>query len=496
MRRARLLRWTMLFGFFLACQAAGRNHYLLAQTRESASGDRMPLTTKSEKARTLFESAISKKGNYRINECLADLRAAVKEDEKFAEAWALLGHFTDNSAESAEAFGKARSLAPQTSAPEQLFIGWLSSISSNDMMGAIRNANDLLPQYPRDKYVLFLGADWFSDQGSIGRARDFFERVIQLDPQFTAAYNRLGYAYAFLGNYPKALETMQRYAALLPKDPNPQDSFADISMKAGKLNDALVHFRAALALDAKFAASLHGLGDTYMLLGDYAHAREEDAKAMANAANQRRAIWYQSSIAQTWVREKNFAKADAEFAAILERAHRENLHDAEATMLVQMSLYQRDPKSALELLEKADESLRQGKNLSPLERDEALSSILRWRAVRAVEAGNTVLAGECIEKLRAKFYASGNDVISANYHAALGAQLSSQKKYSEAIAHLEEDRSNPYSLRLLAAAYRGSGSANSAEAAEARLLNYYEPTMEQALVVVRERERTTQAAAQ
>jgi hypothetical protein len=46
----------------------------------------MTLTTKSEHAGQLFGEAIVQAGNYRLDECLSDLRAAVKEDPGFAAA--------------------------------------------------------------------------------------------------------------------------------------------------------------------------------------------------------------------------------------------------------------------------------------------------------------------------------------------------------------------------------------------------------------------------
>ncbi len=48
--------------------------------------------------------------------------------------------------------------------------------------------------------------------------------------------------------------------------------------------------------------------------------------------------------------------------------------------------------------------------------------------------------------------ASSNDrLIETAYHGAAGAAAFSQHKYDEAISHLEEDKNNPLSLKLLAA---------------------------------------------
>ena len=65
----------------------------------------------------------------------------------------------------------------------------------------------------------------------------------------------------------------------------------------------------------------------------------------------------------------------------------------------------------------------------------------------------------------------------------------SKEKTAEAIAHLEEDEDNPYSLELLSQAYSMSGAANKQHEVEVKLRATNAPTMEQALVVPAVRSR-------
>ncbi len=58
-----------------------------------------------------------------------------------------------------------------------------------------------------------------------------------------------------------------------------------------------------------------------------------------------------------------------------------------------------------------------------------------------------------------------------------------QKKYEEAIAHLEEDQDNPFTLELLVQAYYEAGQTEKLHEVEAKLRGTNVPTMEQALVV-------------
>jgi hypothetical protein len=69
------------------------------------------------------------------------------------------------------------------------------------------------------------------------------------------------------------------------------------------------------------------------------------------------------------------------------------------------------------------------------------------------------------------------------YHGAAGEVLFSERKYDDAISHLEEDNSNPFSLKVLAAAYQKIGYSAGAKRTNDTLTNLNDPTLEQALVV-------------
>jgi hypothetical protein len=76
-----------------------------------------------------------------------------------------------------------------------------------------------------------------------------------------------------------------------------------------------------------------------------------------------------------------------------------------------------------------------------------------------------------------------NRVIQSSYQGAAGTLLMDQKKYEEAIAHLEEDQDNPFTMELLVQAYYQTMQTEKLHEAEAKLRGTNVPTMEQALVV-------------
>jgi len=78
---------------------------------------------------------------------------------------------------------------------------------------------------------------------------------------------------------------------------------------------------------------------------------------------------------------------------------------------------------------------------------------------------------------------SRNRVIQSAYHGAAGTLLMDDKKYDDAIAHLEEDRDNPFTMELLVQAYYQTSQVDKLHEVEAKLRSTNMPTMEQALVV-------------
>jgi hypothetical protein len=78
---------------------------------------------------------------------------------------------------------------------------------------------------------------------------------------------------------------------------------------------------------------------------------------------------------------------------------------------------------------------------------------------------------------------SRNRVIQSSCQGAAGELLMQQKKYEEAIAHLEEDEGNPFTMELLVQAYYQTLDTEKLHEVEAKLRGTNVPTMEQALVV-------------
>ena len=477
MRRSVLVRLTL--SIFSLCFATP----LYAHHLKKASTTSLPVTSSSAKARELYAKGMEDYENLYLERCNEDWRAAVKEDPNLAVAWAWIAFNSGSPEEVSTARAKAKGLAAKLTPGEQLMVNWIVNVQEGDFIAGISAMNDMLELYPKDKHLLYLAANWLMGENGDDQAQRLLEKALTIDKNYPAALNDLAYVDARNRQFDKAFAAMDRYVALLPKEPNPHDSYGELLRMAGNFNGSLEQYRAALKIDPDFVTSQLGLGDTYALMGNQDQARIEYEKAIRFAHNEADRLTYNMQKAMTWVREGNFAEADKAFLEIAETGHAKGQDLQEAQALRHLAEYQQDDTVALKRLKAAEEALTHRNTISASDRDDEMSRILRNIVVRASHLGNEPLRDQSLKQLETMAGASRNQVIQSSYHGAAGTVLIDQKKYEDAIAHLEEDQDNPFTMELLVRAYYQTSQTDKLHEVEARLRGTNVPTMEQALVV-------------
>ena len=450
---------------------------------KQSSAATLPVSTSSAKARALYEKGMQDYENLYLERCNDDWRAAVKEDPNLAVAWAWIAFNGSDPKEVRAAREKAKALAPKLTPGEQLMIEWIVKVQEGDFIGGISAMNDMLEMYPKDKHLFYLAGNWLMGENGDEQAQRFMEKALAIDEKFPAALNDLAYLDARSRQFAKAFAAMDRYVALLPSEPNPHDSYGELLRMAGNFEGSLQQYRTALKIDPDFVTSQVGLGDTYALMGNQQQARIEYEKAVHAALNAADRLNYQMQEAMSWVRDGKFTEADKLFLEVAKTAHAQEHDFLEAQAYRQLSEYQADDMAALKYLQSAEEALGHRSTISESDRSEELSRILRIRAVRAAQSGNSALADKSLQQLEALANSSRNRVIQSSYNGATGTLLMDQKKFEEAISYLQEDQDNPFTMELLVQAYYQTNQTAKLAEAEAILRGTNVPTMEQALVV-------------
>src|SRR5215813_1182531 len=376
----------------------------------------MPVTTLSVKARDLYTRATQDYELLYLDRSIIGWRAAAKEDPQFASAFAMIALNSRDPEEARTAREHATELAAKASPGEKLMIRWVALIAEGKYLDGIAAMNDMIAMFPRDKHVYYLAANWLMGVQGHEQAHHLLHKALEIDPEFAPALNNLAYLHAHDREFGEALEAMDRYAALLPKEPNPQDSYGEILRMAGLFDQALQHYRSALAIDANFNTSQEGLGDTYALMGDQERARVEYDKAIDKEADPATRFDYRMQKAFTWVREKNLVEADRQLWRISQEAHAQNYELQEAQALRRMAQYATDDAQALERLASAEDALTHKHNLAAADHDVEIAQVLRLRAVRLMHAGKPDAAQAAFTDLGQMASGNRNRVIQESWH--------------------------------------------------------------------------------
>lgn len=475
------MRWTALLLVLLSTAALGSTGKRQV-AKPASSTITLPVTTEVPSARRKFESAMVALEQLRRSESVDELRAAIKRDPKFAQAWILISHLTHDPDEQASARARAEQFAPRVTAGERMLIHWLAGIQEGNFIPAISAMNDLLAKYPKDHRLAFLGGRWLLHEGRYAQSAFVLERAVALYPDYPAALNELAYAYAYNGSFDKAFALMDRYVQLEPNQPNPYDSYGDLLRASGQFDAALEKYRMSIRVDPTFGSEL-GLADTLAVMGREREARDAYTKAQVFAASESDRLTYELQSAMTYIRENNHKQLDKNLHEVAKHAHNVGLARLEAEADRVMGMSAPDYKDAVHHLKAAEHALAQSHNISKSDREEEYALVLQVAAMRAAENKSMGVAQKAVTQLEVLASQSRKRSIQVAYHAAAGAVLLEQGKPADAIAHLQEDTENPASMLRLWRAYTQTGASEDAKLLAAKLASVNEPTVEQALVV-------------
>jgi len=452
-----------------------------------SSGQRLfgaiPISTQSGEARKFIELAWDKYENSMFDDAVVNARHATEKDPHSALSQALLSFVARRGIPNSVALAKAKSLLPRTTTDEQLLVRWMTSIQERDLLPAIMNMNDLLKRYPKDKHVLYLTAEWLYLQQDYDRARTMMQAALQIDRNFPAVLNRLGYLYAETGEPANAVASLERYAEVEPGSPNPEDSLGRVLRTTGDDRGSLEHFGAALQIDPTYFASQVGLGDTLTLMGDFSSARKEYDRAFQIAENSRDELnaEFQKALVYFW--EGNAAEGRHELAALSERAtvkKEPNMQFAIALGRAMLAANSQDEVEQLGTLAVFLERPLAG--MSESDRGIARATVLRERVRVAGLSGLADLASSTISKLEGLAASSRDLVIESAYESARGFALFQQRDYADAADQLAADSHSPLVLRQLAITQEKLEKTDAAQSTRTRLQYQRGATVEWFLV--------------
>ncbi len=281
MRQLRSVSLLLSVGFSLALAAGCAKKEAPAPAAADAatpvgSGDgKIPISTTSPQAKAEFVEGRDKVEKLEITESLAHFQKATELDPSFAGAELALAQNSPTGKGFFEHLAKAVALADKASDGERLLIVAAQAGANNDAVGQKQYLDQLLAAYPNDERANLALAGWYFGQQDLPKAIEYYRKATEINPAFSTAYNLLGYAYRQSGDFVSAEKSFQRYIELIPNDPNPYDSYAELLLKMGRFDDSIAQYRKALAIDPNFLNAYQGIAMDLLYQGKATEAAAE-----------------------------------------------------------------------------------------------------------------------------------------------------------------------------------------------------------------------------
>ena len=433
---------------------------LAAGCGQGGQAGKIGITTKSKEARQAYLEARGLAEGLRAQNSIEHYQRAVSLDPDFALAELGLANTSPTAKEAFEHLRKAVALAGKVSKGERLLILATEAGFNSNLARQKGHLDELAAAFPRDERAqMNLGAYLYGVQDYEG-AIALLTKATELAPGYAPAYNVLGYSYREMGRHPDAKRAFERYIELIPNDPNPYDSDAELLLKMGRFAESIGTYRKALSFDSLFVSSHIGVATNQLYMGKPKDASATLARLydLARDNGERRVALFAMAVVATDGGKLADALAQVDRAyAVAEKtgdvASMSGDLQNRGDILVEMGRYDEAKATfehSLKLIQDSDLAADIKENAAFIQRYDNVEVALGRRQLEVAKTE----AAEFQKDVAAK----ENPVLTKLAHELAGIVALAQKDYPAAIAELQQaSQQDPYNLYRLALASQASG---------------------------------------
>lgn len=249
----------------------------------SGNSGKIAVTTSSEEARKEFLAGRDLSEKLRLTDSIQHFDKAISLDPNFALAHLNRANVSPTGKEFFEHLKHAVSLADKASDGERMLIQSAEAGANGNPTKQKEILDKLVAAYPNDERAHFNLGGYHFGQQEYAKAIAHYKRATEIAPDYSTAYNILGYAYRQNEAYSDAENAFKKYIELIPNDPNPYDSYAELLLKMGRFDEAITQYNKALAIDPNFVNSYFGIAAALTYQGKAAAAQAELQKITQKA---------------------------------------------------------------------------------------------------------------------------------------------------------------------------------------------------------------------
>jgi len=427
---------------------------------DEANGGKIPMTTGSAKAKKEFAIGQALADKLLIQDSIQHFDKALALDPNFALAELNRANTSPTAKEFFEHLKKAVALAENASPGEKLLILATEAGANGNVAKQKEYLEQLVTDYPNDERAQFNLGGYHFGQQEFPQAIEHYRKATELNPGFSNAFNLLGYAYRQSEDYASAEQAFKKYIVLIPKDPNPYDSYAELLLKMGRFEESIKQYQKALAVEPNFINSHFGIAANLMYQGKAALAAAELQKITLKARSdaERRTAMFGRTVVYTdsgdW--KKALAEVDQQYALGEKTGDvpaRVGDLQLKGNILLEMGRYQEASESFASAVQMTDDSNLSDQIKSNTRRFDHYNRTRVALGKKDMETAKT--EAEAFWKAAAESNNPGQIKLA---HELAGMVALEAKDFDGAIAELQQaNQQNPYNLFRLCVAYREKG---------------------------------------
>jgi len=442
-----------------ACEPVEPNKPASATTPGANTG-KIAITTSSEEARKEYLAGRDLQEKLRITDSIAHFDKAISLDPNFSLAELNRANVSPTAKEFFEHLNKAVTLSAKASDGERMLIEATEAGANANPNKQKEILDKLVAAYPNDERAHFNLGGYYFGQQDFTEAIHHYKRATEIAPDYSTAYNILGYAYRQNEAYSDAENAFKKYIELIPNDPNPYDSYAELLLKMGRFDDAITQYNKALALDSNFINSHFGIAAALAYEGKASEAQAELEKITAKARSdgeRRTALFGQMVVAaDSGKLDQALAEVEKQYAL----GQKTNDMPAMAgdlqlkgNILLEMGKFDDAKKAYEQVLKTTTDS-----NLSQQNKDNA-ALFHHYNLARVAIAKKDLATAKTETDTFRKGADAGKNANQVKLaHELAGRIALEEKNYDAAIDELgQANQQNPDVLYLLGVAYQGKG---------------------------------------
>ena len=229
------------------------------------------VTTHSAEAYRYYLEGVDFLEKQYVKEAQQNFQKALSYDSTFAMAYLRLAFFQTRP-EAVMLMRKALRYSNKATWKEKHHIKAAYAKISRNYLEEVAEREKIVARYQDAKEQLnLLGFAYLIEVGEPQKAIVTLSKAIKLDPLYAPAYDMLAYAYDQVGDFEKAILTVNKEESIAP-DALAYSTKGDIYAHHGQLEPAIEAYRKTLAVKPDYYWSLASLGSMYLFKEDYFRA--------------------------------------------------------------------------------------------------------------------------------------------------------------------------------------------------------------------------------